>query len=60
MTFDPAISYRPKQGFSDFEDHQIESENPRTSNGSAESFLPPGASGTSQVSRRHDLVQERK
>ena len=37
--FAPAISCRPKQGYSDFEDHQIESENPRTSNGSAEVVL---------------------
>ena len=36
MTFSPAISCRPKQGYFDFEGHQIESENPRTSNGSAE------------------------
>lgn len=36
MTFAPAISYRPRQGCFDFEGHQIENENPRTSNGSAE------------------------
>jgi hypothetical protein len=39
MTFGPAMSYRPKQGCSDFEGHHIENENPRTSNGSAEVVL---------------------
>ena len=36
MSFFPAISCRPKPGYSDFEGHRIESENPRTSNDSAE------------------------
>jgi hypothetical protein len=45
MTFAPAISYQPGQGYSDFEDRQIESENRNTSNASAEVI---------RIASRHD------